>query len=214
MKRKSGFTLIELLVVIAIIAILAAILFPVFLKAQERARQTMCASNLRQLGQGMKMYGSDWGDKFAYAYEWGIYPDLWDCLRKYVSGKKAFACPSDCGEAITGGDKTQWYKLYHTSYNWPGVNYKSQWAWLAGLSQSNPIVDKSQRGATPDWIWYLPLSRRPMMFDGRPWHNRDKIAAWSSLVGLTVVVMCDGHTRTMDHQTLLNYLWGPTDLHN
>lgn len=58
-KRSNGFTLIELLVVIAIIAILAAILFPVFAKARERARQTACLSNMRQLGMSMFMYMED-----------------------------------------------------------------------------------------------------------------------------------------------------------
>jgi prepilin-type N-terminal cleavage/methylation domain-containing protein/prepilin-type processing-associated H-X9-DG protein len=58
-RRAGGFTLIELLVVIAIIAILAAILFPVFAKARERARQTACLSNMRQLGMSMFMYIED-----------------------------------------------------------------------------------------------------------------------------------------------------------
>src|SRR5690349_1795954 len=56
---KRAFTLIELLVVIAIIAILAAILFPVFAQARESARQAMCASNMRQLGLAMRMYVTD-----------------------------------------------------------------------------------------------------------------------------------------------------------
>lgn len=59
MKRKA-FTLIELLVVIAIISILAAILFPVFAKARERARQSSCLSNQRQLGQAFVMYKADY----------------------------------------------------------------------------------------------------------------------------------------------------------
>jgi prepilin-type N-terminal cleavage/methylation domain-containing protein len=57
---RRGFTLIELLVVIAIIAILAAILFPVFAQARDSARQTTCLSNLKQLGTGLTMYAQDY----------------------------------------------------------------------------------------------------------------------------------------------------------
>lgn len=60
MKERKGFTLIELLVVIAIIAILAAILFPVFAKAREKARQTSCVSNGKQISLAMTMYMADY----------------------------------------------------------------------------------------------------------------------------------------------------------
>src|SRR5437867_4991654 len=60
--RARGFTLIELLVVIAIIAILAAILFPVFAQARDQARQTTCLSNCKQLGTGLLMYGQDYDE--------------------------------------------------------------------------------------------------------------------------------------------------------
>ncbi len=63
-KRRLGFTLIELLVVIAIIAILAAILFPVFARAREKARQSSCSSNMKQLALGMLMYAQDYDEKF------------------------------------------------------------------------------------------------------------------------------------------------------
>ena len=62
LTRKTGFTLIELLVVIAIIAILAAILFPVFARAKAKARQTTCLSNVKQLTVSVKMYQADWSD--------------------------------------------------------------------------------------------------------------------------------------------------------
>ncbi len=64
MRKRTGFTLIELLVVIAIIAILAAILFPVFAKAREKARQITCLSNLKQLGVATMMYMQDYDEVF------------------------------------------------------------------------------------------------------------------------------------------------------
>ena len=68
-SAQKGFTLIELLVVIAIIAMLAAILFPVFSRAREKARQVMCMSNLRQLGMAWEMYAQDHDDTYPlYAH--------------------------------------------------------------------------------------------------------------------------------------------------
>src|SRR6476469_8177638 len=69
MRRKFGFTLIELLVVIAIIAILAAILFPVFAQAREKARAISCLSNCKQIATGQMMYLQDYDETFGFA--WG-----------------------------------------------------------------------------------------------------------------------------------------------
>ena len=75
---RRGFTLIELLVVIAIIAILAAILFPVFARAREKAKATNCLSNCKQLILGMMMYVQDYDDNYpAYRYPGGSVPSLY-----------------------------------------------------------------------------------------------------------------------------------------
>ena len=68
LSRRSGFTLIELLVVIAIIAILAAILFPVFAQAREKARQASCISNQKQLGTGLLMYSQDYDEMLLMGF--------------------------------------------------------------------------------------------------------------------------------------------------
>src|SRR6187397_398020 len=70
-RFRHGFTLIELLVVIAIIAILAAILFPVFAKAKESAKRTACLSNARQVAMATKMYAQDYDEHIIYARSFG-----------------------------------------------------------------------------------------------------------------------------------------------
>jgi prepilin-type N-terminal cleavage/methylation domain-containing protein len=97
-----GFTLIELLVVIAVIAILAAILFPVFAQARARARQIRCASNTRQLALGVLMYTQDHDDTLppvAYPVAGGATNDnavLWpDLLAPYLKNTGVLLCPAD-----------------------------------------------------------------------------------------------------------------------
>ncbi|MHB8996230.1 MAG: DUF1559 family PulG-like putative transporter [Armatimonadota bacterium] len=89
---KRGFTLIELLVVIAIIAILAAILFPVFAKAREKARQSSCLSNLKQIGLALMQYSQDYDERTVTYY--GA-PYLWsEKIMPYVKNVQIFKCPS------------------------------------------------------------------------------------------------------------------------
>ncbi len=118
-KNRSGFTLIELLVVIAIIAILAAILFPVFARAREAARKSSCQSNLNQLVKAMKMYIDDYGQQLpnskirnqnatasdpAFCTTLGQYPPqtitpaaatIATALYSYQKSKDVWFCPSD-----------------------------------------------------------------------------------------------------------------------
>lgn len=92
--RRKAFTLIELLVVIAIIAILAAILFPVFAQAREKARQTACLAHSRQLGTAVHMYAQDY-DETLPLYWYGVQIGYWHvALQPYIKNAQLFICPS------------------------------------------------------------------------------------------------------------------------
>ena len=101
-RRRRGFTLIELLVVIAIIAILAAILFPVFSRAREKARQTSCLSNVKQLMLGVLMYAQDYDEKLpaeVAAAVPGSDGGIVHQINPYVKNTQIWVCPS-WGQAI------------------------------------------------------------------------------------------------------------------
>ena len=102
LRRRTGFTLIELLVVIAIIAILAAILFPVFAQAREAARRTQCINNCKQLGTALNMYAQDFDENLP-AYVFGNPSPTWaswsyaswvPIVQPYIKNNGVFTCPS------------------------------------------------------------------------------------------------------------------------
>jgi prepilin-type N-terminal cleavage/methylation domain-containing protein/prepilin-type processing-associated H-X9-DG protein len=128
-RTQRGFTLIELLVVIAIIAILAAILFPVFAQAREKARGASCISNLKQIALALKMYAQDYDERYFAsgslppegddAWAAGRRPDGQNLVRlmggglnwftrPYVKNDQLFRCPSDTGENYWGRNSTGW----------------------------------------------------------------------------------------------------------
>lgn len=132
--RAQGFTLIELLVVIAIIAILAAILFPVFARARENARRASCMSNLKQIGLAFMMYTQDYDEKYPMSYQltpqttagmpgstwWSAtYPDgvlvhdvNWmDILYPYTKSIQVYVCPSMNPASIFAGGASYGYNL-------------------------------------------------------------------------------------------------------
>jgi prepilin-type N-terminal cleavage/methylation domain-containing protein len=160
--RRSGFTLIELLIVIAIIALLAAILFPVFARARENARRISCVSNLKQMGLGVQMYVQDYD---------GAYPMMsspsattprtrWaDYIFPYVKSEELFICPSLDKKRLNdsnGGKK--WAHNQNSFYGGYGYNYQylgnSRFPWVAretviqAPAETVAIADTS--GAAPD----------------------------------------------------------------
>lgn len=101
-KRNRGFTLIELLVVIAIIAILAAILFPVFARARENARRASCQSNLKQIGLGIMQYTQDYDEKFPL-YNYNTDMRGWvERVQPYLKSVQVLQCPSEPTGGPTG----------------------------------------------------------------------------------------------------------------
>jgi prepilin-type N-terminal cleavage/methylation domain-containing protein/prepilin-type processing-associated H-X9-DG protein len=132
---RSGFTLIELLVVIAIIAILAAILFPVFAQARDKARQATCQSNLKQLGTAIMMYVQDYDESYPlYSMFPSETPHWYDMINPYIKAQNftssIFYCPS-VGKKSIGGNEAAGYGVnyLHVIQYPPQFNWGKQLKW-------------------------------------------------------------------------------------
>jgi len=112
---RKGFTLIELLVVIAIIAILAAILFPVFARAREKARQSSCLSNVKQLNLALNMYAQDYDDTLPCVQMRSpttLYGYWFDVCEPYIKNQQVLVCPSSPRQDVGYG------------WNYPHAGYR------------------------------------------------------------------------------------------
>jgi prepilin-type N-terminal cleavage/methylation domain-containing protein/prepilin-type processing-associated H-X9-DG protein len=122
MRSRSGFTLIELLVVIAIIAILAAILFPVFAQAREKARQSACASNCKQVGLAVMMYAEDWDQSYPlYTHAPDHKPMWYEMIQPYIRSETVFTCPSVRVRLTEAPKQFAGWAIY--AFNGYGANY-------------------------------------------------------------------------------------------
>ena len=131
--HRAAFTLVELLVVIAIIAVLAAILFPVFARARENARRASCQSNLKQIGLGILQYAQDYDEQMPLSRSGGPNAEDLICWRvqiyPYVKSTQIFACPSNPNNATPAG------------YNDPaGINFPQSYLANGGNNASQEIV--------------------------------------------------------------------------
>jgi prepilin-type N-terminal cleavage/methylation domain-containing protein/prepilin-type processing-associated H-X9-DG protein len=137
--RKAAFTLIELLVVIAIIAILAAILFPVFAQAREKARATTCLSNQRQISTGILMYSQDYDELYPLAF--GRYPGfgwVWSIGFNFPADWDTPADPAwDAQSACAWANAIQPYVKNYGIFRCPSVNQDRQMSDV-GWSYANP----------------------------------------------------------------------------
>jgi len=132
-RGRSAFTLIELLVVIAIIAILAAILFPVFAQAREKARQTSCLSNSKQIALAVMMYVQDTDETYPIVQWWADYP--WSTMQggwafavmPYIKNLGIWKCPSD-GSGLQKCPKNDPWGWAGVILNYPGNALHAGWS--------------------------------------------------------------------------------------
>jgi prepilin-type N-terminal cleavage/methylation domain-containing protein len=225
-NTKCGFTLIELLVVIAIIAILAAMLFPVFATAKEKGRVTACMNNLRQLSFACKLYAEDNGGKLPMSYakaypgqterDWcGWYQPsdangidlttgaIWPYCGK---NRKIFLCPTDINVLTTSTNMR-----FGQSKNCPD-SYSENW--MLGWAKDRPKCDTIRRQCQ---VLLLIHEGRDQIDDGcfawaingTFWNLPTKVHYNGS-----VLSYLDGHAKWADYKTLLrerdSHQWDPT----
>jgi prepilin-type N-terminal cleavage/methylation domain-containing protein/prepilin-type processing-associated H-X9-DG protein len=231
-RPSRGFTLIELLVVIAIIAILAAILFPVFAQAREKARQSMCLSNTKQIGLALSMYVQDYDESFPNV--WFNYDSigspsyLWvKVLVPYVKNEGVWNCPSvtnagrwyegcitmDCDYGMNS-DAFYYYRrevapVYGGTRRMAELTYPSELLYATELTgdRFNEAGQRilGRRVGAP-WVSRADPCRNMWDYVGEP-HNQG-----------TNIVYADGHAKWMKKDAMcaenrrgnVSRLWHPT----
>jgi len=214
MSKRRAFTLIELLVVIAIIAILAAILFPVFAKAREKARQSSCSSNLKQIGLALLQYVQDYDERTPESWnvvnggnggwQWG------DACAPYIKSIQIFQCPSATNETMfvqTGWtpqimDPNSYSYGYNVNY-WGGSNGAGTTCNAPNAQSQAAIVCPSTTVWVTDYSGHFEdaaqftinadVTTSPLTTNGTYIYRH---------MGNCNVLWCDGHVKTMNQGEL------------
>lgn len=206
----SGFTLIELLVVIAIIAILAAILFPVFMQAKSAAYRTACINNMRQLGSAWTSYQSNYDGACTPLVDWDTQKSWEELLYPYVKNLAVFGCPANPklvphtpADIAYGNGGQLTYGWNTTLFNYPkqfrvtmsDISKPSRTAFLCDTEGMNwlslPPYNPKNPGTSLDW------NNRPGCHPAKDRHS-----------GAINVIFCDGHVRSVNYNDLVTPVQG------
>ncbi len=198
---SKGFTLIELLVVIAIIAILAAILFPVFARARENARRASCTSNLMQIGLGILQYSQDYDEKLLPSQP-AIKATFVTVLQPYIKSTQVFICPSLSSPVSMNPDD-------------PTVVDDKVWAVAAGgafntASQSSYGMNINLTTTTGLSLAAIERGSQVGMFFDCSWYeggsNLEKGEIWDAARHFDGSVICyaDGHAKSFNTRKAIN----------
>jgi prepilin-type N-terminal cleavage/methylation domain-containing protein/prepilin-type processing-associated H-X9-DG protein len=209
--KRAGFTLIELLVVIAIIAILAAILFPVFARARENARKSTCQSNLKQIGMGLMQYCQDYDECYPdarYGSNPSPYPLIYEALVPYLKNNMIWICPSK-GGIQRGGTTSPLNYNGRTFPVYPNYGWNSS---LAARSMAE-VTAPAETAAVADCshpLWAADVGRIAwansddrILYPTSGTTSQDYMKdAYSRHLGGENICWADGHVKWMSSQAI------------
>ena len=199
---RRGFTLIELLVVIAIIAILAAILFPVFARAREKARQTTCLNNVKQLALGLLMYAQDYDERFPHGYVYGTGPEAggwYTFIGPYIKNTQILICPSQ-NVTVTCSYGVSYNNMFTDTTSGPrGCKLGA----IDAPAEALLLGETATAAGGSTWYYYSP-KRYPYPYDVAPYNRIPNPGRHNDGSN---VAFADGHAKWVASQTMISNSW-------